>query len=235
LPSVKDVIVRPFRAAAISAVISQVTHENLALTRCLVHVTEFYMRSQYPSVQIDPASDITATVCEFATLPLNTPADMDMQWVLDDTNIDAIANFAASSKSIVATVPSSPPVTKALHFNISSRMILNGLVVNSVVFDLPYTSPDRVVFPAIKIARNDIYDMRSVGAKYRAYQLLLLSTMMTRGADSDKPLVTVDLPIYEDLCAMVRDHLDAMPAFCIVDETFAWRRGDTPVKRPRLS
>ena len=234
LPSVREVIVRPFRAAAISAVLSQVSHENLALSRCLVHATEFYMRSQYPSVKIDPALDITSTVCEFSTLPLNTPADMDLGWVLHDSNIDAITNFAASSKLIVATLPSSQPITKALHLSISSRMILNGLVMNDLV-PLPYTSPDGVVLPAIKTARKDFYDMRSVGTKHRAYQLLLLSTIMSRGADSEEPLVTVDLSICEDLCDMVRDHLDAMPAFCIVDETFAWRRSDTSVKRPRLS
>lgn len=236
LPSVTEVIVRPFRAAAISAVISQVAHENLALTRCLVHVTEFYMRLQYASVKIDPTSDITATMCRtFATLPLNTPADMDMQWVLNDTNTDAIVSFAASSKSIVATLPSSPPPeTEARHLSMSSRMILNGLVKNNLVFDIGFLTstlrPQRV-----PVIYNNFHAMRSAGTKYRAYQLLLLVTMMTRGADSEKPLVTVELRICEDLCVMIRDHLNAMPPFCIVDETFAWRLNDTTVKRPRLT
>lgn len=257
LPSVSEVIVRPFQAAAISAVLSQVTYENLALTRCFAHATEIYMRSKYPSAKIDPASNIKSTVCEYATLPLNTPdvADMDLKWVLDDTNIDAITDFAASSKSIVATMPSFPSTADAPHLSISSRMILNGLV-NPDTCLISFSVGDqasahdglreqqrcakalRAVGSTLLLkVREDFRDMISVGIKYRAYQRLLLATMVARGADSEKPLVSVNLPIYEDLCNMVRGHLDTMPAFCIADETFAWRLGDTlaTAKRPRLS
>ena len=72
-------------------------------------------------------------------------------------------------------------------------------------------------------------------AMYRPFQLLLVAAMLSRGADSDEPLVLAELELCMDVCDTIRRHMHRVATCTDRVETFAWHapRGATGAKRPR--
>jgi hypothetical protein len=86
---------------------------------------------------------------------------------------------------------------------------------------------------------SDAVEMRSSGykaASYRPFQLMLLGTLVSRGADSNKPLVFSQLELCTDLCDTIRRYMHTVPTCIHLEETFAWHvpHKDARAKRSRV-
>lgn len=82
---------------------------------------------------------------------------------------------------------------------------------------------------------EQLRDQGSMAVSYRPFQLMLLAALVSRGADSDEPLVFSQLELCADVCELIRRCIHKVPTYIDREETFAWHScRATGAKRPRV-
>ena len=203
LPKIMTTLLRMFEATALSTVLSA-EWENQDLASAFAHMTVVYTRytrTTYASAEVKVNFIPIAYEME--------PRSGDM-----DTNMAAATGtFPASARTLAVTMPIRSPTWNKPYMGWSSRAIMSELVTN-IDFWQNEGACDRVII--------QLKDMTRAATICRAYQRLLLATMLTRGADCAKPLVFMYISLSGDVCDIVRDYLSMLPVGFLRCDIFTW-------------
>ncbi len=203
LPKIKTTLLRMFEATALSTV-SSAEWENQDLASAFADMTVVYTRytrSTYASAEVK----VNFIPIAYETEPGSGDMDTDMA--------AATGTFPASARTLALTMPTRPPTRNKPYMGWSSRVIMSELVTN-IDFWQNEGACDRVIM--------QLKDMTRAATICRAYQRLLLATLLTRGADCAKPLVFVYIYLSGDVCDLVRDYLSMLPVGFLRCDIFAW-------------
>jgi hypothetical protein len=219
MPSVAHAILRKFEATAISTALST-DLGNQKMARARADITLVYIRSKYPSMKLEINTTRAHANCtDFGdlSLSLNTLADENAPgWTRDVTGHMAMATFPTSLKKIVATLPTIPR-PQLPYMGRVSRLILNELLT-----DKDFWQAEGICQHVKYRVMVEAEIMTLDATQYRTYQRLLLATLSSRGADSKNPLVSLDLCLCDDVCDLVRNNLNTLPAVWMPTGPFMW-------------